>query len=357
MTTTNWKAFLAEKGAQFKDSHLLSFGDPEQAELENTLLAQGDVLFDLSDTSIIKVSGEDAESFLQNQLTNDIRNISETNHQTSAWCSPKGRIIASFRVFKQQDSYFLTVSSDLLEHVIKKLSMYVMMSKVTIEDATDSYTFFAYAGKEADNNLQTIISKDNDNKESKLASEDYQTSRHKSLSILRISSNTKIPSFQIFGELDDAKQLWEACSVTAKPASSTHFSYLNILAGLPVITEPSSEKWIPQMVNFIAVNGVDFKKGCYPGQEVVARLNYLGKTKRRMYRIEIDTEILPAVNDTISSASDTAAGQILNTALNLEGKVEALAILKIAEAEKQLTLANNKNASITLLELPYSLEE
>ena len=355
MAATNWKDFLTEKGARFKDNHLVSFGAPKLAGLENTLLTQGPVLFDLSDTGIIKVTGEDAESFLQNQLTNDIRKVTETSHQTSAWCSHKGRIIATFRVFKHQDSYFLTVSADLLDHVIKKLNMYVMMSKVTIEDTSDSYAFFAYAGKEADKNLQNIINKSSNKENSKLPSEVNRTSKYKSLSILRLSGKT--PSFQIFGELVDAMQLWEACSATAKSASSAHFSYLNILAGLPVITKSNSEKWIPQMVNFIAVDGVDFKKGCYPGQEVVARLNYLGKTKRRMYRIKINTDKIPAVNDTISSDSDTAAGQILNTAINPEGEIEALAILKISEAEKQLTLADNENASITLLELPYSLEE
>ena len=109
------------------------------------------------------------------------------------------------------------------------------------------------------------------------------------------------------------------------------------------------------MVNFTAIGGVDFKKGCYPGQEVVARLNYLGKTKRRMYRIEIDSNTLPAVNDNISSDTDPSAGQILNAAINPENKVEALAILKIAEVEKPLAL-EKCNCQVKILELPYTVE-
>jgi len=338
----DWKAFLTEKGAKFEDQHLVSFDNPES---ENSLLAQGSVLCDLSNFGIIKVSGEDAENFLQNQLTNDIRNVTESQHQSSAWCSPKGRMIANFQVFKRQESYFLILSIDLLEHVIKKLSMYIMMSKVTIENITDSYVLFGYAGTEADKNLQAY---------SKLTPlKANQSATFGTLTLLNMP--TTLPGFIIFGELEDAKQLWEACNQTAKPASCAPFLYLNIISGLPIITKPSSEKWIPQMVNFTAIGGVDFKKGCYPGQEVVARLNYLGKTKRRMYRIEIDSNTLPAVNDNISSDTDPSAGQILNAAINPENKVEALAILKITEAEKPLSL-EKCNSHVKILELPYTVE-
>ncbi len=143
----------------------------------------------------------------------------------------------------------------------------------------------------------------------------------------------------------------------AAPVSSGGWHYLNILAGLPVITKDSSEAWIPQMVNYIAIGGVDFKKGCYPGQEVVARLNYLGKTKRRMYHIQINTDVLPNVNDAISSKDDQEAGKILNAVINPDGKIEALAIIKIAEAEKELALSIDKEATINLLDLPYSVDD
>ena len=132
--------------------------------------------------------------------------------------------------------------------------------------------------------------------------------------------------------------------------------YLNIVSGSPEITAASSEVWIPQMVNYIHLKGVDFKKGCYPGQEVVARLNYLGKTKRRMYRLQIDTDHLPVVGAEIKSDKDAEAGKVLNAVFNADGKVEALAILKIADAINPLTLAAN-DATITLLDLPYSVSD
>lgn len=344
----DWKAFLIENGAVFEGEHLVSFGNPE---LERRIPPQGAVLSNLSDRGLIEVHGEDAETFLQNQLSNDILNVTESTHQASAWCSSKGRIIANFRIFKRADSYYLAVSHDLIEHVIKKLRMYVMMSKVTIEDASESLIHFGFAGERAEEELKEILDRDN----VAVPTETNQTLSYKTLSILRLPGT--VPRFEVLGEIDDARQLWEQCNVKAAPVSSNGWHYLNILAGLPVITRASSEVWIPQMVNYIAVGGVDFQKGCYPGQEIVARLNYLGKTKRRMYHIQINTDKLPEINDAIASESDRVAGKILNAVINPDGKIEALAVIKIAETEKPLTLATDNEVTITMLDLPYSVDD
>ena len=358
----NWKAFLAEHG--IVDTGVID--NNQQAAFES---GESNVLSSPSNFGLIKVSGEDAENFLQNQLSNDIRKVTETSHQASAWCTPKGRIIATFRIFKRQDSYYLSVAGDLLEHVIKKLQMYIMMSKVTLEDVSGSIVQFTFSGKNADKALQQILSneKENANQAIEVPANSEQAILYNSaenspngntnnkVNILRYSDAT--PRFEIFADIEAAKKLWLACKKDSQIAADNNWHYLNILAGLPHISQASSESWIPQMVNYIAIGGVDFKKGCYPGQEVVARLNYLGKTKRRMYRLLIDTDTLPEINDSIASESDNDAGKILNCALNPENKVEALAVLKIAEAEKgALALANNQ-AKATLLPLPYAIEE
>ena len=132
----DWKVFLQENGAEFvtnsgansndttASEKLVSFGHPG---IEMQISSQDVLLSNASERGLIKVNGEDAESFLQNQLTNDIRNVTETSHQASAWCSPKGRIIANFRIFKRNGDFYLALSSDLIEHVMKKLRLYVMM--------------------------------------------------------------------------------------------------------------------------------------------------------------------------------------------------------------------------------------
>lgn len=345
---TDWKAFLLEKGALFDGEKLESFGSPES---ERSTLTKGSVVCDLSNQGLIKVHGEDAESFLQNQFTNDIRNVTIDTHQSTAWCSPKGRIIVTFRAFKQADSYYLCLSHDLVEHVIKKLRMYVMMSKVQIEDVSETMIHFGFTGEQAGEELIEIL----EAQSAQLPTETPQTTSYKTVSILRLPGST--PRFEIFSEIDDAKVLWDSCANKATQTNSDNWAYLNIRSGLPQISEASTESWIPQMVNYIAIDGVDFKKGCYPGQEIVARLNYLGKTKRRMYRIQINTKQLPDINDTIVSETDKQAGKILNIAINPDGHIEALAVLKIAESEKTLTLSIDDRATIKLLELPYSLDE
>lgn len=354
----DWKAFLQDKGAEFisydesveeerKVEKLAFFDDPES---ELKISSKGLLLCNPSERGLIKVNGEDAEDFLQNQLTNDIRNVTENSYQESAWCSPKGRIIANFQLFKKDSDYYLALSADLIPHVIKKLRMYVMMSKVVLEDVTDSFIHFTFAGEQADNYLSDFL-------DIKLAS-NSTTSHQDSITLLHSTiSGADIPRFDIFiNDLESAKTLWSECNKVATAFSGNGTRYLNIIAGKPEINAASSEAWIPQMVNYIHVDGVDFKKGCYPGQEVVARLNYLGKTKRRMYRLEIDSDSLPGVGANIKSEKDAQAGKILNAVLLENNRVEALAILKIADATNPLTLAAN-DAKISLLDLPYGVDD
>lgn len=341
-----WKTFLEAQGAIFVGSKLDYFESPET---EQVISSQDTFLCAADDRSLIEVSGEDAESFLQNQLTNDIRNVTENAHQQSAWCNPKGRIIANFRIFKRDQSYFLSLSSDLVELVLKKLRMYVMMSKVTIEDVSENIVNLTFAGEGSETHLQELV-----NFGDVLSQNENGAFVSGSTTYLRIQGNT--PRFEIFAEISDAKKIWNHCKNIAKPSSGTAWKYLNIISGIPEITAASSESWIPQMVNYIHIGGVDFKKGCYPGQEVVARLNYLGKTKRRMYHIEIDSNDMPHVSDSIKSESDKDAGKILNAVLNADNKVQALAVLKIASTSEVLKLVSN-DASISLLDLPYEVED
>lgn len=353
---SDWQSFLQENGAEFiphpdegiAAQQLASFDNPE---LEMQISTQDVLLCNSSERGLIKVNGEDAETFLQNQLTNDIRNVTDSTHQESAWCSPKGRIIANFQIFKNNDNFYLALSTDLIPHVIKKLRMYVMMSKVIIEDMTDSVIQFTFAGKQADHLMQKILGIS--------IAEDAESIKQGSMSLLRsdISGDNDFSRYDIFIEdLNEAKSLWLKCKEVATPVSGNGLRYLNIIAGNPEITEASSEAWIPQMVNYIHINGVDFKKGCYPGQEVVARLNYLGKTKRRMYRLEIASDQLPEVGAEIKSEKDAQAGKILNAVKHADGKIDALGILKIADAQNPLTLAVN-DATITLLDLPYGVDD
>lgn len=336
-----WKAFLIDCGAEFEGDSLVSFGNPER---ERRIAPQGAILCDLSHFGLISVAGDDATTFLQGQLTNDIRLVSDTHSQLSAWCNAKGRALATFFITQRQGHYYLSVSRDLLESTLKRLRMYVLRAKVVLEDSSASLVHFGYAAPDGDTRLKEILG---------VAPEQaYATVQIKGMTIMR--QPAPIPRFKVLGELEDARQLWERLNVNAACVGRSTWDYFNIRAGIPMVTAASSEAWVPQMLNMHLIDGVSFTKGCFPGQEVVARLKYLGKNKRQMYRIGIPHCFNPpAVGTHLASTDDPEAGTILNATLNPEGETEALAVMKIAETRKPLHWGEY---TVQLLDLPYALD-
>jgi folate-binding protein YgfZ len=283
-----WKEFLISNGATFDDSTLVSFGNSDQ---ECSVLPQGNILCDLSHTGLIRVEGDDAENFLQNQLSNDLKDVTESHSQLSSYNTHKGRMICNLRIFKRGDAYYLELAHDLLETVLKKLRMYVMMSKVTLEDASDELAHFAFAGADAANLLESVTENTLQNVNDSV--------QYKTLTITRLHGD--LAHFEIFGELANARDLWSVLIDKATPVKSNTSRYLNIAAVIPFISEASSTDWVPQMLNFERIDGISFTKGCYPGQEIVARLNYRGQTKRRTYRLAIQSNQIPAIGDSITT--------------------------------------------------------
>lgn len=337
----DWKNFLIDHGAEFTGDSLISFGNPER---ERRIPPQGAILCDLAHFGLIRVSGEDATTFLQGQLTNDINLVTDTVSQLSAYCTPKGRTLATFFITKRQGTYYLSVSRDLLEPILKRLRMYVMRSKVALEDASASLVHFGFAAPDGDKRLTEFLGKAPVNA--------YDTLQINGLTIMR--QPAPIPRFKILGELGEAQKLWERLNVNAACVGRSSWEYFNVLSGVPMVTQASSEAWVPQMLNMHLINGVSFTKGCFPGQEIVARLKYLGKSKRQMYRIGIPHCInVPAVGTNVASATDPEAGTILNATLNPDGYVEALAVMKITGTTQPLHLGDY---AVKVLELPYALE-
>ena len=203
------------------------------------------MIVDLSHRALLCVSGTDAKEFLHNQLSNDIANIPEKTIQLNAYCTHQGKVIALFRVFKIGERYYLDFPANLLDKVQQRLKMFVLNSAVIITDVSCEFKLFGFIDKTPNNDiLGTIIA--------------YTGNQ----SLLLVTSND-LPNFDL--------------------ADLSFWQWENIRKMLPDIELTTSEKFIPQMLNLdIDEMGVNFKKGCYPGQEVVARLHYLGKAKRRL---------------------------------------------------------------------------
>ena len=258
----------------------------------------------LKDRSLLKVSGNDAETFLQSQFSNDIKNIQEKKVQINAYCQHQGKIIAIVWVFKKNENYYLSMPNDLKNLVLSKLNMFKLMSKVEIEDFSEKV--YQYG----------LIKEDNDKS-------------------FKINKNLSLLTTREFLTGYQEKSFWEVeC----------------IKEGVPEIYLKMSEKHIPQSLNLdINEVGVSFTKGCYPGQEVVARMHYLGKPKRRLFRFTSNVEVLIGDSlDVNDSKSLKSAGQVIRVA-NKGSQFHFLGIFEINHIDDHIFINNDQSKLVKLI--------
>ena len=342
----HWLDFLSQQNAQIENNSVAHFGHPDD-ELKAVLT--DDILCDLSHLGFINAKGEEAESFLQNQLSNDIKLVSESQSQLNAYCTAKGRALSLLRVFKCGDEYLLQLPQERLESTLKRLSMFVLMTKVTLEDASENTVAFGIAGPNAEKNLKSIVSD--------LPQQDDQCTFANGLIACKISG--KSSRYMVVANTDKAIEAWKQLSGNCKACNHSTWSYLDIQTGIPQIYEANTEAFVPQMLNLHDLNGISFQKGCYPGQEVVARMHFLGKLKRRMYLAHVTTEDRPSIGDFVFTKDDESkegVGKVVDSQANPAGGFEILTVLKIASAEAgALHLGSANGPMLELQELPYQV--
>lgn len=345
---SEWLNTLTQQGANLSDETVADFGDP-QAELSATL--EADVICDLSHRALVWASGDDSSTFLQGQLSNDLRQVSASHHQLSSYCSPKGRMLALFRLFQRDNAYYLSLPRELIEPTLKRLQMFVLMSRVTLEDASDSLVHFGLSGANAEQLLKNRLG------EFPAAPDDALTVDD--ITLLRVAGPH--PRFELYGETAAMQGLWSSLAKDARKVGARGWELLDIHAGLPNVYRETAEAFVPQMLNLQLVNGVSFKKGCYTGQEVVARMQYLGKLKRRMYLAHAETATLPVPGTELSSpssASGQGAGKVVRAAASPKGGYDMLCVIEIAAADsEEIYLGNESKVKLELQPLPYSFEQ
>ncbi len=342
-----WLEFLKDAGAEIENNQVVSFGNLNH---EQHIIHTGLVISDLSHQGLISVDGEDATGFLQGQLTNDVRDVSEQHSQLSAYCTHKGRMLANFRVFKRDDSFYLRLPLSLLEPTLKRISMFILMSKVSIKNSSNALVRFGVSGAEADERLKGLISN--------LPKEVDDAAQSDGYTVIKVAGPH--PRYEIYGELEPMQKLWSNLDVHAAPVGAGAWEMLDIQAGIPTIYAETSEAFVPQMTNMQVLNGVSFQKGCYTGQEVVARMQYLGKLKRRMFRVKVDTNDIVKPGDKLfntNSSSAQGAGQIVSAQQDAEGGYSALAVVNISDTESgHLQLHDENGPSLSVEDLPYTIE-
>ena len=303
-------------------------------------------LSDLSPLGLIRVNGKDARQFLQGQLTNDVTQVDAGHSQLSSYCSPKGRMLASFRIFEREGDLFLALPMERLEAILKRLRMFVLMSKVQLEDASGELARIELSGECASDLLPIDP-----------PAEDDGVTSGDGYSVIRVAGDR--PRFEVIAPAAQIRALWEEAAASAAPTGFTAWKLLDIRAGIPSVWEQTVETFVPQMANLQAVKGVSFTKGCYTGQEIVARMQYLGKLKRRMYRVRIASPATPAAGDELfseHSASGQGAGRLVSVAPAPEGGFEALAVIEISVADTgAVHLGSPEGARLEFLDLPYPI--
>lgn len=286
---------------------------------------------------IIAVEGDDAASFLHAQLTQDFSMLGMSQARLAAFCTAKGRMQASFVAFKRSNTQILLVmSQDILAPTLKRLSMFVLRAKAKLRDATTEFQLYGLAGeaaRDAAPNLQEPWTK-------------FDTG---SASVIRL-----------YPAGDAARCCWVAPAGESPPraAQLSHELWLwgEVRSGIATITAPIVEAFVPQMLNYESVGGVSFKKGCYPGQEVVARSQFRGTLKRRAYLVHCEAGLQAGQEVFHDSDASQPCGLVAQAAAAPGGGWDAIVSIQVAASEGgQLTAGGPQGAALALQPVPYPL--
>jgi tRNA-modifying protein YgfZ len=292
---------------------------------------------------VFRVGGADAVAFLQSQLTNDVSALSVDDSHLSAWCDPKGRVQVLFRSLLEGDDVLLLAPTDLVLGLLPRLKMFVLRRKVTIAQDSD-YALHALCGEETQSALTAC---------GITAPAPDAVTRDGAIAVVGTLAGPLI-----VGPRDDVNALVSRLTVDgAQTSSESRWQHACITAGLPSVEPAVQGEYIPHMLNLDRLDGVSFDKGCYPGQEIVARTHYLGRIKRRTYVLQLQAGEQPEPGVQLMDESGTVAGKVLNSSAGAGTQSGViLAVLSSAIANAANTLQAPGIATLSLHPLPYSLD-
>ncbi|TBU72052.1 folate-binding protein YgfZ [Pseudomonas daroniae] len=297
----------------------------------------------LTHEGILAVRGPDAGKFLQGQITCNINYLGASGSSLGARCTPKGRMLSSFRIVSVAEGFLLAMDRQLLEPQLADLQKYVVFSKAKLGDESEAWVRYGLSGGEAA--LQALGLE--------LAAEADSVATTENLLAIRLSDGRA----ELWAPAEQAEGIRLQLSEQLPQATLNDWLLAQIRAGIGQVTGATRELFIPQMINLQAVGGVSFKKGCYTGQEIVARMQYLGKLKRRLYRLSCAADQLPqAGTELFSPVHRSAVGEVV-LAASSAGGVELLAVLQEDAAnDGHIHLGTLEGLPLDLLELPYTLD-
>ncbi|WP_206998426.1 CAF17-like 4Fe-4S cluster assembly/insertion protein YgfZ [Trinickia mobilis] len=323
---------------------------PRPAAVEFEAVLERGAYTTLTQFGVIDVHGDDAASFLHSQLTNDVQHLDAATARLAGYCSPKGRLLASFLSWRTGDTIRLLISKDLQAAVQKRLSMFVLRAKAKLADASAQLTVVGLAG-----DVRKALSQVFD----ALPDAVHVQVDGPAGSLIRVPDAEGRARYLWIGPQAEVAARRPLLDGTLTQVTPAVWDWLDIRAGEPRITRPVVEQFVPQMVNFDVLGGVNFRKGCYPGQEIVARSQYRGTIKRRMALANVAGELAEVgAGGELFHSDDPGqpCGQIVNAASAPEGGVDALVEIKLAALESgSVHLGAADGPVLRFLPLPYSL--
>lgn len=342
---TEWQTILQQSGAVFQHNRVVHYGNL-QAELAATL--QEHIITDLSYKGLISVTGPDALTFLQGQLTCDVQRLNATHSSLGAHCNPKGRILSAFRIFLRDEHFYMFMPATITAAALAHLQKYAIFSKVTIKSIGDSLMRIGYSGPEANTHLSALLGPLPNTANAMIQVDD----------VTLINVPGPMPRFELFAPPEKIFSLWKSLIKTARPAGADAWQLLHIMAGIPTIYPATTGRFTPHQINYPKLGAVSFNKGCYIGQEIVARMEYLGKLKSHMHRAEINCKNIPRPGNTLFCQNGDEAieiGSVIIAKPTPSENYQLLAVVKDEFAKDNVCyLANEPGSYLRFLPLAYA---
>lgn len=297
----------------------------------------------LNHLGLIRAQGTDAAKFLHSQLTNDFSLLGLSEARLAGFCNAKGRLQASFIGFKRSPSDILLLcSQDLLAMTLKRLSMFVLRAQVKLTDASADFVVYGLAGSAV--SAATVASGDVE----RVAWRKFDLD---AISVIQLYPADGVP-----------RALWVAPTGSTAPTGAVltpeQWAWGEVRSGIATVTQPVFEAFVPQMLNYESVGGVNFKKGCYPGQEVVARSQFRGTLKRRAYLAHADAALKAGDELFTPDDADQPCGLVVQAAAAPEGGFDAIVSIQISAFEAgNVRVLSADGPILSLQPAPYPLLE
>ena len=342
--TSAWQGVLQASGARIEAGLVMHFGD---AAAELRAARDGDTVAPLGHLGLIACSGADAQTFLHGQLSNDLKQLAPERSEYAAYNSAKGRMLANFLLWREGEVYYLELARSLLPAVQKRLGMFVLRAKVKLEDASEARPVLGLAGKAAAGVLREMFPV-------------LPQAAHQLVHDPVIGTLIALPGdrFQLVAFPGSAEQSWRKLAAVLTPVGAPCWQWLEIRNGIPLITPATQEQFVPQMANMELIGAVNFQKGCYPGQEIVARTQYLGQLKRRMILAHVEGEVQPQAGDALFSGEPDGqpSGMVVNAQAAPDGGYDLLAVAQTSSIAKAALHFKSADGPVLRIEpLPYAL--